>query len=135
MDCLFCKIRDGEIPSHKIYDNEHVFAILDINPVNPGHTLVIPKKHSTDMREADEETLREIAVATQKIAQAIIDAQGNPGYNLEVNTGEVAGQVVPHTHWHIVPRTEDDGLAHWPGKQLSPDAMTAIADNIRSKLS
>ena len=135
MDCLFCKIISGKIPSHKIYEDDHALAILDINPVNPGHTLIIPKEHSTDMREASDETIAQIALATKKVAQAIIDAQGNPAYNIEVNTGEVAGQVIPHTHWHIVPRTEDDGLKHWPGKQLSEEAMGAIADNIRSKLS
>lgn len=135
MDCLFCKIIAKEIPSEVVYDDDKIIAFLDINPVQPGHTLVAPKEHFTDTRETPDHAVEELAVATKLVAQAIIDAQGNPGYNIEVNTGPVAGQVIPHTHWHIIPRSEDDGLTHWPGQQLSEDAMGAIADNIRSKLS
>ena len=135
MDCLFCKIISGEIPSYKLYEDEKIIAFLDINPVTPGHTLVAPKGHFADTRETPDRVIEELAVATKLIAQAIIDAQGNPGYNIEVNTGAAAGQVIPHTHWHIIPRSEDDGLKHWLGTQLSEDAMQAIADNIKSKLS
>ncbi len=133
-DCLFCKIVAGEIPSTKIYDNEHIMAFLDINPVNPGHTLIVTKKHFTDMRDTPDEILAHVAVATKKIADAVTRGLGYPAYNVEVNTGTEAGQIIMHTHWHVVPRRADDGLKHWPGKKYSGGEADKIAEKIKGAL-
>ncbi len=135
-ECLFCQIINGEVPSHKVYEDENVIAILDIHPVNPGHTLIIPKKHSRDMLDADDSTLQAMIVATKKVAEAIILAfEEYDAFNLELNNGRLAGQIIPHLHWHIVPRSEDDGLQHWPGKDYKAGEAEEVAVKIREKLS
>ncbi len=134
-DCLFCQIIAGEVPANKVYEDENVIGILDVHPVNPGHTLVIPKKHSRDMLEADDATLQAMIVATKKIAQAIIAAfEEYDSFNLELNNGRIAGQIVPHLHWHIVPRTPDDGLEHWPGKSYKASEAEEIAAKISAQI-
>lgn len=116
MDCLFCKIISGEIPSSKVYEDENVLAFLDINPVNHGHTLVVPKKHVTNIEEASEEQLAQLMSAVKKIGQSIKDALGVSGYNVMENNDSVAGQIIPHLHFHIIPRHEGDGLRLWPSR-------------------
>ena len=134
-DCLFCQIVSGQIPAQKLYEDDQVVAVLDINPVNPGHTLIIPKQHSVDMLDQADDVLAHMIVVTKKIAQAILDSLDYSAFNLELNNGRIAGQIVPHLHWHIIPRKEDDGLQHWPGKKYK-DANEAelIADKIRAKI-
>lgn len=134
-DCLFCNIVAGEIPSTKVYDNDHIVAFLDINPVNPGHTLIVTKKHFADMRDTPDEVLAHVAVATKKIAQAVCEGLGYPAYNIEVNTGKEAGQIIMHTHWHVVPRLSTDGLRHWPGKKYADGQAQAVAEKIIKALS
>lgn len=131
-DCLFCKIIAGEIPSTKIYEDEKTFAFLDIKPVNPGHTLVVPKQHSTQLLDASDETVRELMSATRKIAQAVVSALGLEGFNIEVNCGAVAGQIVSHLHLHIIPRNAEDGLKHWPGTPYPEGAADLMAEKIRT---
>lgn len=133
-DCIFCKIINNEIPSQKVYEDDYVIAFLDINPVNPGHTLVVPKSHQEDVLHADEETLKELIVATKKVADAILKALGYKGFNIEVNNGSVAGQIVGHLHFHIVPRRQDDGLRHWPGKSYQSAQMQEVARKIKKQL-
>jgi histidine triad (HIT) family protein len=133
-DCLFCKIIAKEIPSHGVYEDDHVYAFLDIKPVNPGHTLVVPKKHSEEFLSADEEVLKKLIVAMQKVAKGVVMAMRAPGFNLEQNNGAVAGQVVPHLHFHIVPRSPDDGLKHWPGKPYMQGKDAEVAEKIRKSI-
>lgn len=133
-DCLFCQIIAGKIPSIKVYEDSKILAILDIHPVNPGHTLVMPKKHFTHLLDADEETATAMILATQKIARAILSAQNLDAFNLELNNGRIAGQIVSHLHWHIVPRTSDDELQHWPGKSYRAGEAEEIAKKIKEKL-
>ncbi|MCX6744216.1 MAG: HIT domain-containing protein [Candidatus Parcubacteria bacterium] len=130
-DCLFCKIVKDMIPANKVYEDDNVIAFLDIHPVNPGHTLVVPKKHSFNMLDADDETLKAMIIATKKIAKAIIAAQGLDSFNLEVNNGRMAGQIIHHLHWHIIPRTESDGLQHWPGKSYKDEEAEKLAEMIK----
>ncbi len=134
-DCLFCQIVAGEIPSNKIYETDNVIAFLDINPVNPGHTLVVPKKHSENMLDADDAVLQEMIVVTKKVSQAILEnfTEYN-AFNLELNNGQIAGQVIPHLHWHIIPRTEDDGLKHWPGKSYQGDEARIVQEKLKNAL-
>ena len=134
-ECLFCQIVSGKIPAQKIYEDDQVVAVLDVNPVNPGHTLIIPKKHSVDMLDQDDAVLQQMIIDTKKIAQAILTALDYEAFNLELNNGRIAGQIVPHLHWHIVPRKEDDGLEHWPGKKYNDNEAELIADKIRAQLS
>lgn len=135
-DCLFCQIGAGEKPANKVYETDNVIAILDINPVNPGHTLIMPKNHSKDMLEADDGVLQEMVVVTKKVAQAILNSFDEyDAFNLELNNGRIAGQIIPHLHWHIVPRTEDDGLQHWPGKAYKEGEAEDITNRIKEQIS
>lgn len=103
MDCLFCKIIAGEIPSTKVYEDEYVYAFNDIDPQAPAHVLVIPKKHIQSVshtEEADAEILGKIFLAVKKIAAELgIDKDG---YRVVTNIGEKAGQTVPHLHFHVL---------------------------------
>jgi histidine triad (HIT) family protein len=132
--CLFCKIVAGEIPSDKIFEDADLMAFLDIRPVSKGHALVIPKRHMADFLEADDQTLARTVVQVRRIAAAILQATGAQGFNLHVNTGQVAGQVVPHLHFHIIPRYAGDGLKHWPGHELELKTRQEIAEAIKKYL-
>jgi histidine triad (HIT) family protein len=133
-DCLFCKIINKEIPAVIVFEDDNVLAFLDIHPVNPGHTLIVPKIHSEGLLDADDKVLEEMIVATKKVAVAILRGLGYEAFNLEQNNGKIAGQVIPHLHWHIVPRTADDGLTHWPGKEYVEGEDQIIAEKIRSQI-
>ncbi|MDP3793755.1 MAG: HIT family protein [Candidatus Uhrbacteria bacterium] len=131
MDCLFCKIIAKEIPSTPVYEDEDVYAFLDIHPINPGHTLVVPKKHCQGFLDCDSSVVTKWIAATQKIAQAMKKGLALEGLNLEQNEGEVAGQVIRHLHIHIIPRYANDKLKHWPGKAYgSTEEMREIAEKI-----
>jgi histidine triad (HIT) family protein len=125
MDCLFCKIIAGEIPSTKVYEDDTVLAFLDIHPVNIGHTLVIPKAHHPNIYDTPNETLAHIAVVAKKLSIAIKSAQGADGINIEMNNDPVAGQIIFHAHLHIVPRFSGDGFTHWRGARDYKDGEMA----------
>ena len=112
--CIFCKIIAGEIPCHKVYEDDKVLAFLDIKPLNLGHTLVIPKKHYENLEEINEEELTALTLAVKKIGRLVKEKLGVAGYNISENNGEVAGQEIMHLHFHIIPRQEGDGLGPWP---------------------
>ena len=134
-DCIFCKIIKGEIPSSKVYEDDDVYAFLDITPVNPGHTLVIPKTHGKDIFEVDDEMLGNLIVAVKKISKGVIKAVETDGFNLHLNTGPVSGQVVDHFHFHIIPRFENDGKMLWKGKEYESEVKkNEITERIRKEL-
>jgi len=108
-DCIFCKIVKGEIPSYKLFENEHVLAFLDIMPASEGHSLVIPKKHFENLMDVPEKELEETMKIVQKVAKAVMKATHAEGFNVIQSNYRAAGQVVPHLHFHIIPRNEDDG--------------------------
>lgn len=114
-DCIFCKIVKGEIPATKIYEDKHLLAFLDIMPINPGHVLVIPKTHFESFTETPDEILKELISVAKKIAPAVMTATGAPAFNLTLNNGKESGQVVPHVHFHIIPRLPNDGYELWQG--------------------
>ena len=125
--CIFCKIVAGEIPSYKIYEDEQVLAFLDIAPVNPGHTLVVPKKHYANLEEAPEEVLCALMKAIKKIGVQMKSGLGVAGYNIMENNDQVAGQIIPHLHFHIIPRKSGDGLELWPqGKYAEGEAEKTV---------
>lgn len=105
MDCIFCKIIKGEIPCLKIYENEYVLAFLDINPDSDGHTLIIPKKHYTDLDDIDEKTLSEIFKSAKEIKKQLEHKLNCTGISLLQNNGSV--QEVKHYHLHLKPYYKD----------------------------
>jgi histidine triad (HIT) family protein len=133
-DCLFCKIIDREIPASVVYENDAVLAFLDINPVNPGHVLVVPKEHSATMVDASDTAVTALALAVKKLGPAVCAATVCDGWNLGVNNGAGAGQVVMHTHWHIMPRRPGDGHQLWHGKPYGEGEKEKVAAAIRAVL-
>ncbi|HLD16058.1 MAG TPA: HIT family protein [Candidatus Nanoarchaeia archaeon] len=129
--CIFCRIAKGEIPCNKIYEDNDVIAFLDINPINEGHTLVVPKKHCDKFSETDDEELGILIKAVKKIANTIKKAISADGYNIGVNNERLAGQLVYHVHVHIIPRFSGDGLEHWKGKKVSSAELKQTSEEIR----
>ena len=112
MDCLFCAIVDGTIPSRRVYEDDVAYAFLDISPWQRGHTLVIPRRHTIDVLE-DDEALAEIAPAVARVGRVLKERLGAEACNVLSNAGAIAGQEVFHTHVHVVPRYADaPGLAN-----------------------
>lgn len=109
MDCIFCKIIDGEIPSYKVYEDDHVLAFLDITQGTKGHTLVIPKKHSRNIFDVDEESITHVFKVVPKLASALKEAFNPIGLNI-VNNNDEPLQSVFHFHVHLIPRYENDGM-------------------------
>lgn len=116
MDCLFCRIIAGDIPSRKVYEDDDAFAFLDINPWQLGHTLVIPKRHTPDAL-SDEATLAEVSAAVVRVANLLKERLGATAVNLLSNAGADSGQEVFHTHVHVLPRYADSpGIANIRGR-------------------
>ena len=127
-ETIFSKIISGEIPSFKIYENDYVYAFLDISQVSKGHTLLVPKKPSANIFETDEETMKHIGVALPKVANAI------------KNNGEYADQSVFHIHFHLIPRYENDidGFGYkWETHEdvIDDETKQKIATQIQAQIS
>ncbi|MFA6227960.1 MAG: HIT family protein [Patescibacteria group bacterium] len=135
MDCIFCKIIAGEIPSAKVYEDDNFLAFLDIAPVNPGHTLIIPKTHRETLLDLPAADACRLLGLVQKIAPAVLSATGTKAFNLMLNNGPASGQVVGHAHFHIVPRFEGDGLKLWPGREDEPGRQQELAEKIKTQIS
>ena len=133
-DCLFCKIINGDIPCEKVYDDENTFAFLDIKPVNPGHTLVVPKAHYTNAIEAPEEVMIQMMRTVKKVSHMLKEGLGVQDFNLAMNNGAHAGQVIFHAHIHIIPRHKGDGYELWHGKEYPPGEMEKIGAKIKNAL-
>lgn len=137
-DCIFCKIVNGEFPSAKVFENEHVVAFLDISQVTKGHTLVIPKVHKENVYELTPEVAQQIFEVVPKIANALKTTYNPIGMNLVNNNGEKAGQSVFHFHLHLLPRYgEGDGFgAVWKTHQsdYTPEDYQNMAKEIKQNL-
>lgn len=137
-DCLFCKIIDGEIPSAKVYEDEHVYAFMDISQVTKGHTLIIPKIHTKNIYEMDEDVASHLFARVPKVANAIKDAFNPAGINLLNNNEAPAGQTVFHYHIHLIPRYDvNDGFGlNWKTNQdlYSSDDLQHLAEQINAKI-
>lgn len=132
---LFTRIIEGEIPSHKVYEDELVFAFLDIGPLAPGHTLLIPKAQVERLEELPEDAAAAIGRALPKLGRAVLAATGATDYNVVQKNGPSAGQVVPHVHFHIIPQFPDAGLKMtWSPSKLDPEAGQAMAARIAEHL-
>lgn len=128
--CIFCKIVAGELPSYKIYEDEKTLAFLDIKPTTSGHTLVITKTHYANLEEISEADLTALTLATKKVGALLKEKLGVPGYNMSSNNDPVAGQEIPHIHFHLIPRHEGDGLVNWPKIEYGPGDMEEIAKKL-----
>ena len=111
MDCVFCKIIAGEIPSFKLYEDEGVFVFLDIHPASKGHTLVIPKQHAENIFDITEESLKNVTAAGKHFSEKLQKALKADGIRLAPSNGKAAGQEVMHFHLHVIPRYENDGVS------------------------
>jgi histidine triad (HIT) family protein len=127
MSTIFDKILDGEIPCQKVYEDDHVLAFLDINPLSEGHTLVIPKERKAKLHELSDEQSAAIGRVLPRIARAVLKATGAQHYNVLQNNGAPAHQAVMHVHFHIIPKTDDGGLGvGWkPGDLEDGEALAA----------
>lgn len=138
-DCIFCKIINGDIPSSKVYEDEHVLAFLDISQVTKGHTLVIPKIHKKDIHELTPEIAGHLFSVVPKITNGMKKTFNLKGVNLLNNNGEYAGQSVFHFHLHILPRHgEEDGFKpSWEthSDQYTHEGLKTIAENISASIS
>lgn len=130
---IFGKILDGEIPCHRIYEDEHVLAFLDVGPLSEGHTLVIPKERKAHLHELSDDQAAAIGRVLPRIARAVMKATGATAYNVLQNNGAEAHQAVFHVHFHIIPKLGSAGLGiQWkPGKL---DGGEALATRIRDAL-
>ena len=130
-NCIFCAIAAGEIPSFKVYEDELVLAYLDINPFAKGHTLVIPKQHSSGLLDTDDATLAAVIARVKKVAAHLKEKLGCDGFNILQNNGEAAGQTVRHVHFHIVPRWTGADAATFVNQKGDMEALKALAEKIR----
>jgi len=135
-NCIFCKIVAGEIPSTKVYEDEYVLAFMDIGPIVKGHVLVIPKVHYDPLTETPDEVLARCISVAKKVAQAQMSALGADGVNLHQANGSAAGQEVPHLHFHVIPRYNDDGHNwNWNAKEYdSVEEMGEKAEKLKRKI-
>jgi histidine triad (HIT) family protein len=134
-DCIFCKIRDGEIPAHVVLDEADTLAFLDQRPVFPGHVLVIPRVHHETLMDLPHDGIEPLFEAIQRMCRAVQEAMGADGIFMAMNN--VVSQSVPHLHAHVVPRRRKDGLRgfFWPRQQYADDdAMASTAAAIRTAL-
>jgi histidine triad (HIT) family protein len=134
-DTVFMKIVRKEIPAQVVYEDDDTLAFLDIAPVALGHTLVIPKKPFVNIFDIDQETLARVIETVRKVAPIVRDATGALGVHINSNHGEEAGQVVPHLHFHIIPRHSRSGFEFWPKRDYSPEQMEEVAEKIRNSFS
>ncbi|RMD66290.1 HIT domain-containing protein [Candidatus Pacearchaeota archaeon] len=126
-DCVFCKIAEGELPAEKIYEDNLSVAFLDINPVNPGHTLLIPKAHYPTMVDTPDEVVAHLYKTAKRLMHKIQEAM-----NADFVVLSVVGVDVAHFHIHLVPRYFDDGLANfWPSKKYEEGEMEEVAERLR----
>lgn len=134
-ETIFDKIIRGDIPSYKIYEDEHVFAFLDISPLSKGHTLVVPKESKAFLHELSEESAAAIGRVLPRLCRAVSKATGAKSYNVLQNNGSAAHQAVFHVHFHIIPRLEKEGLGLvWNAGQLSKETAKELQDGIQKAL-
>lgn len=135
-ETIFGKILSGEIPCHKVYEDERVFAFLDINPLSAGHTLVIPKEPARTLDALSDESAAALGRVLPRICRAVIAVTGVREYNVLENNGTGAHQAVPHVHFHIIPKPSgDDGLGlGWAARALEQKAGAELAAKLRAVL-
>jgi len=132
-DCIFCKIVKGEIPCQKLGENRDFLCFLDIKPINEGHSLIVPKRYFRDISDFPEELDRGYFAFVQEMARKIVPAVKADGFNLGMNNGRAAGQLVMHQHTHLIPRFNGDSLAAWPHKEVTNEDLERTKNKILGK--
>lgn len=137
-DCIFCGIAAGSIPAKKVYEDSETLAFLDISPRNPGHTLVIPKVHAESIFEISEEDLRSTISVVKKVSIAVREGTRADGISITSSNGKSAGQMVPHLHFHVIPRFATEGPPSLESilspKKLDEKSMEKVAEGIKENL-
>lgn len=134
-DCVFCKIRDGQIPSLKVYEDERTLCIMDINPLNRGHCLVLTKSHAPTIWDADVADLQAAIVTAKRVAEALKTAVRPDGLNMLQANGAAAFQSVFHYHLHLIPRWNNDGKGFdWKLVPGDREQIMKIGDKLRTAL-
>ncbi len=131
-DTIFEKIIAGEIPSHRVYEDERVYAFLDVNPLAEGHVLVVPKEAAATLDALSDESAAALGRVLPRICRAVMQATGTKDYNVLQNNGAAAHQAVQHVHFHVIPKPDDErGLGvGWPAQALDQEAGAALAERI-----
>jgi histidine triad (HIT) family protein len=133
--CVFCRIIDGDLPSMRIYEDERTIVIMDINPLNSGHCLIITKAHAPTLWDADPADLQAAITTAQKVATALKTAVKPDGLNMLQANGPAAFQSVPHYHLHLIPRWHNDGKGFdWPLVPGDRAQIQAIGERLREAL-
>lgn len=133
---IFDKIIAGEIPCHRVYEDDHVLAFLDIGPLSSGHTLVIPKERKTHLHELSDEVAAALGRVMPRICRAVLKATGATAYNVLQNNGAVAHQAVMHVHFHIIPKFGSQGLGlDWRSGKLDAAAARELLSKMHKALS
>ena len=134
-DCIFCRIIKEESPCAKIYEDERVISFLDINPINAGHTLVLPKRHYMTLFDIELEDLHACTAASKKIAMAVYKATKASGLNFFQNNYRPAGQLIDHIHFHLIPRFHQDSFpTSWPGKPYQEGELGKMLNKIKAEI-
>jgi histidine triad (HIT) family protein len=133
--CVFCKIVAGEIPAAKLVEAESVTSFLDVNPVNLGHALIVPKRHLMSLLDLTDEELQAAILVARRVAAAVRGATGSSAFNILQNDGRAAGQVVEHVHFHVIPRHHSDGFAFgWRQLSYKEGELSALLQAIKKRL-
>lgn len=132
-NCLFCKIVKGDIPSFKIYEDEHSLAFLDISNDLEGHTLVISKAHYKNILDMDDVSLMHLMSAVSKVSNHYINECGFDGVNIISNANEAAEQTIMHVHIHILPRKDNDNIHVFPNIDASNNTLESIHNKLKFK--
>lgn len=133
--CIFCKIIAGEIPCHRLFEDEAVLSFLDVGPLAVGHALVIPKGHWPLLTDATEAAAERCIAVAKKLGPIVCELTGADGWNVLQNNGKAAGQEVDHVHFHVIPRKAGDGLGYrWNAGEIDHAAAKLLAADIASKV-
>ena len=131
-DCIFCKIVAGEIPAHKVYEDDQTLAFMDIGQVNPGHVIVALKPHAETLFDVSQEQAGAVFETAHKVAAAVRSAFSPEGLTVLQANGKAGWQTIAHFHLHVLPRHTDDGVAlTWPAKNPPQEELAALAARIR----
>lgn len=132
-DCVFCKIIAGKLPSHKVYEDEHHIAFLDINPFSPGHTLVCTRRHGETLWDMDEREIAEVFKVASKVSMGVVAATNADGFRIMQNNGEAANQAVAHIHVHVIPsKLADKG--RFARMKMEDAEMARVAKTIAAEI-
>jgi len=132
--CLLCQIIEGKIPSKKVYEDDLILAVLDVNGANPGHCFVLPKNHYPILEQVPDPEIAKLFNVANKISSAIFENLGVQGTNIFVANGVPAGQTVAHFMLHVIPRIEKDNVSlEWQPKQLTEEEMSTVELKIKEQ--